>query len=405
MQKQCFVIMGYGVKTDHTTGRELDLDKTYKNIIKPAVEGLNITCYRADEIKHSGVIDVPMYKYLINADIVIADLSTYNTNAFYELGVRHALRPHTTIAISENELKQPFDVNHTIIRKYEHLGKDIGYDEVVRFRSELQDAIKEILASPTTDSPVYTYLPGLRPPLLAAAEAAEQPERETATLSTIIGEARTALDNGKFSDAITLLELAHKIDPSSDYIIQKIVLATYKNKQPNHVEALRKALVLLESLDLNNTTDPETLGLAGAVHKRLWEELNDREHLSLSIAYYEKGYSIKNDYYNGINLAYLLNVRANEADDADEATTDRVLAKRVRRQVIDICTSLLQANFEDRGDKYWILATLEEAYFGLEDNANYLKAKQQAEAHSKAAWERRSTEDQVNKLEKLLKGR
>ena len=54
-----------------------------------------------------------MYNQLITADVVIADLSTNNPNAFYELGVRHALRPKTTIVIAENELKPPFDVNHT----------------------------------------------------------------------------------------------------------------------------------------------------------------------------------------------------------------------------------------------------------------------------------------------------
>lgn len=398
----CFVIMGYGVKTDYTTGRDLDLDKTYHNIIKPAVEALEITCIRADEVKHSGVIDVPMYQYLIGADVVIADLSTYNTNAFYELGVRHALRPYTTIAISEHELKQPFDVNHTVIRKYEHLGKDIGYSEVMRFRQELQAAIKEILADPKTDSPVYTYLPGLLPPSLPVNTSTQRTESQKDTLSTLIGEARVALDQDRFVDAIPLLELARKIDPSSDYITQKLVLAIYKSKQPTHVVALEEALTLLEPLGLDTTTDPETLGLAGAIHKRLWEELQDKQHLSLSIGYYEKGYLIKKDYYNGINLAYLLNVRASEAEDVDEATADKVLAKRVRQQVVDICNALLQSSFEDRGDQYWILATLEEAYFGLGEDEKYRAAKQQAEECSKVTWERSTTEEQISKLGILL---
>ena len=30
--------------------------------------------------------------------MVIADLSTYNVNAAFELGIRYALRPHATIA-------------------------------------------------------------------------------------------------------------------------------------------------------------------------------------------------------------------------------------------------------------------------------------------------------------------
>ncbi|MBL7712380.1 MAG: hypothetical protein JNL13_07955, partial [Chitinophagaceae bacterium] len=127
---QCFVVMGFGTKTDFATGRKLDLDYSYNALIKPVVEQKGMTCIRADEIKHSGTIDVPMYQQLLNADVVIADLSTSNANAFYELGVRHALRPHTTIVIAEQQLAYPFDLNHILISKYNHLGLNIDYYEV-----------------------------------------------------------------------------------------------------------------------------------------------------------------------------------------------------------------------------------------------------------------------------------
>jgi hypothetical protein len=78
----CFVVMGFGIKTDYQTGRKLDLDKSYQNLIKPAVEAAGLKCIRADEIVHAGLIDVPMYEQLLNADIVIADVSTMNPNAF-----------------------------------------------------------------------------------------------------------------------------------------------------------------------------------------------------------------------------------------------------------------------------------------------------------------------------------
>src|ERR1044072_557828 len=114
----CFVVLGFGKKTDFETGRTLDLDKTYRNIIKPAVKAAGLKCIRADEIVHSGMIDVPMYEQLLNATVVVADLSTSNKNAFYELGVRHALRPHTTVVISDDGSKIPFDVNHILVRQY-----------------------------------------------------------------------------------------------------------------------------------------------------------------------------------------------------------------------------------------------------------------------------------------------
>jgi hypothetical protein len=109
--------MGFGEKVDFQTGRKLNLDASYHNMIKPTVEASGLECIRADEIVHSGVIDVPMYDRLLKADVVIADLSTYNPNAFYELGVRHALRPFSTIVIAEDKLTYPFDVNHIVIRR------------------------------------------------------------------------------------------------------------------------------------------------------------------------------------------------------------------------------------------------------------------------------------------------
>ena len=99
--------MGFGKKKDPDTNRTIDLDATYKKIIRPAVESAGCKCIRADEIVESGIIDRSMYALLYYADIVIADISTFNPNAIYELGVRHALRPYSTIIIKEDEGKKP----------------------------------------------------------------------------------------------------------------------------------------------------------------------------------------------------------------------------------------------------------------------------------------------------------
>lgn len=57
-QKTCFVVMGFGKKTDFETGRLLDLDKSYKNLIKPAVLAAGLKCIRADEIVHLSLIHI-----------------------------------------------------------------------------------------------------------------------------------------------------------------------------------------------------------------------------------------------------------------------------------------------------------------------------------------------------------
>jgi hypothetical protein len=164
-KKNCFVAMGFGKKTDYQSGRILDLDKSYHYIIKPAAEAAGLDCKRSDEISHSGLIDIPMYDQLLTADVVIVDISTSNANAFYELGVRHALRPGTTITIAEDKMVFPFDVSHLAIRKYHHLGEGIDFGEVVRMKTELTEAIQSVLKNPQKDSPVYTFFADLEPPI------------------------------------------------------------------------------------------------------------------------------------------------------------------------------------------------------------------------------------------------
>jgi hypothetical protein len=169
--KTCFVVMGFGTKTDYARAKTFNLDKTYNVIIKPAARAAGFECLRADEIVHSGNINVPMYEQLLKADVVVADVSTYNSNAFYELGVRHALRPYSTIIISEDGLTFPFDVGLTAVWKYHHLGEGIDYDEAERMKQELSKAMKILGEKEVDDSPVYTFIRGLMPPMLTVADA------------------------------------------------------------------------------------------------------------------------------------------------------------------------------------------------------------------------------------------
>ena len=54
-----------------------------------------------------------------------------------------------------------------------------------------------------------------------------------------------------------------------------------------------------------SSTDPETLGLWGTVHKRIWDLTSDPAMLNTAIDAYEKGFYLKRDYYNGINYAFI----------------------------------------------------------------------------------------------------
>ena len=451
--KRCFVVMGFGIKTDYATGRKLDLNKSYRLLIKPVVEERGLICIRADEIRHSGSIDLPMYRELLKADVVIADLSTANVNAFYELGIRHALRPRTTIVISEDKLTYPFDLNHIKITSYTHLGDGIEYEEVERFRKVLGETLQAVLDKEDPDSPVYTYLDQLQPPTLeeriekaieneisdddSVATVIRAPKKlkikENKTLALLIEQGEEAIKEHEFTKAKALFDSALLIgnDPQNPslhndpYLIHRLALATYKSQQPDPVTALKNALELLKQLDLDHTNDPETVTQAGAVEKKLYEIGEGDEHLSNAILFFQRGYYLLNNRYNGINLAYTLNCRANSSlcTTKEEQIADMVYANHTRRRVLYICDKnwndikkreereskdgeeneerLKQRSF-DNENKFWICVNRAEAYFGLGDFENYKKAIAEAETIEHEAWMMTSFEDQVESLRVLL---
>lgn len=362
--------MGFGVKTDFKTGREIDLDKTYKTIIKPVFDDLGFICYRADDIKHSGVIDLPMYENILKADFVIADISTLNPNVLYELGIRHAVRKATTLIIAEKELQYPFDISHLIIDSYEHLGKAIDYDEVMRFRKLLSEKVKTLSENPGVDSPLYTLLPNLQTPTFTQEEIEEIKEgvKEERSASDLLTQADEARKSGNFPLAIELLNEVRSLLPRNDYIIQKLALVTYKSELPNKGTALFNAESILEVLKPEKTTDPETLGLSGAINKRLYELYGEVMYLAKSLAYYERGFFIKQDYYNGINVAFLKTIMSSLEKEQFEAYAHFGHARMIRKRVIEICEGILkEETFKGRDDKEWIFLTLAEASFGLDE--------------------------------------
>ena len=405
-QKTCFVVQGFGEKTDLASGRALNLDASYE-VIKEAVEEAGLRCVRADEIVHSGTIDAPMYDALFRADLVIADLSTANLNAAYELGVRYGVRPRATIIVAEQQFKNPFDFSHIVIRRYEHLGKDVGRQEAKRFKTELAAAIRQIVAGDEVDSPVYTFL-GLEPPAVRVrprgAPAAADVETPDHNAKQILAIARAEIDRDNFAAARALLETVLTMRPRDEFVIQQLALATYKAAQPDPITALRAAANQIIALDPDTTNNPETLGLWGAIHKRLWDLERNRGHLDTAIAAYERGFHLKQDHYNGVNLAFLLNIRAaleHEEGDRADAIADFVLARRVRRDVTRYGQQALAAA-SDPAAKYWAAATLWETAVGLGDAHGAARWQREAEALAPASWMLDTTRKQIQRLSELL---
>ena len=277
----------------------------------------------------------------------------------------------------------------------------------------------------------------------AVAEAARAAEAEKSasnpdnpTLSTLIAQGEQAIKDSRFDAAKALFGAALQIgglpggatgaallhDP---YLLQRLVLATYKSKQPNEAAALDEALRLLAPLQPEVSNDPETVGLAGAIEKRLFDQGRGADHLDRAIRYYGRGYYLRDDWYNGINLAYLLTLRADKALSAsdNERIADLIWANRIRREALALSERDLQAIRERSGgvtqsvgfcaiqrardleQEFWCLASKAEAYFGLGDLQAFESAKSGLVALSPAQWMMDTFNSQIERLRELLSRR
>jgi hypothetical protein len=165
-------------------------------------------------------------------------------------------------------------------------------------------------------------------------------------------------------------------------------LCTYKGSSKD-ILALGKAIGILEDLEPKNTSDPEVLGLSGAINKRIFEIGGNTIHLEDAIWYYDRGFSLVQDYYNGINAAFMLYKKASiEKSKGDPDWEDtKIDADSMRNKVLKTALALESAdNFKDRNDIAWIYNTIAEAYNYKNDKANMelyeQKAKEKAEATS-----------------------
>lgn len=198
-------------------------------------------------------------------------------------------------------------------------------------------------------------------------------------------------------------------------LVQQQVLCTYQDTDLPADERFDSALELLEKeADLRNTLNQETLGLAGAIHKRKWQLNGRKEHLEDAFAYYYRGYFVTSeqageDYdngYTGINAAFVLDLLANqEAEEAERIGATPELAKKHRELAQSIRENLLSRllDLPERPEeqRWWFRVTVAEAYFGLE---NYKEARHWLEKATELEvpdWEYGSTARQLASIARL----
>src|SRR4051812_12315237 len=100
-----------------------------------------------------GNVREDVFRELIMADVVIADISIHNANVFYELGIRHAVRQRATVLIRARIDEVPFD-----LKTDRYLSYDPG--DPAAAVPQLVQVLEQTLSDERVDSPVFQLLPG-----------------------------------------------------------------------------------------------------------------------------------------------------------------------------------------------------------------------------------------------------
>lgn len=396
--------MGFGKKMDYRRSKVIDLNIIYEKVIKNLFKDLkDYELIRADEISSSEIIDVSMYSLLLKADLVIADITTMNANAIYELGIRHALKPFSTIIMmQENEKEKiPFDLSHCRIFTYKDYGEILDDEEAKQIKERLH-AFVQGSEEQKTDSPLYTYLPDIIPPKMSDDEfnkVIDSAKTKEETILSLVSKAENLKDNNKFKESISEWKKVQEILPNNDYVVQQLALVQYKSKYPNETIALEEAKRTIELLNPQDSLDLETIGITGAIYKNLFKINNNYDYLDEAIKYYKKGYMIKKDYYNGENYSNCLLLKMKKTGlKIEERNYLDFESKVVCEEII----SSLEENIRNKEINYWMYATLATCYLRLNDEKNYQKYEAAFLASTEIQWQIETYKNTIADIKKIL---
>ncbi len=356
----CFVLMPFGSKPDPAGGL-IDFNAVYAAVIKPAIEQAGMDPVRADEEELGGIIHKPMFERLILCEYAVADLTTANANVFYELGVRHGIRPQTTVSVFAAGSRLPFDVS--FLRGVPYSLKD-GAPAAVDTDTRSIAAALTAAKQDAPDSPVFqlvTDLPAADVSHLKTDVFREQvvyAEQAKQRLAAARREGKAAIDAvradlGPIGDleagvAIDLLlsyraigaveAMIELVDALPDPLRRSVLVREQLGFALNRAGRGEEAEQVLRTLIDENGPSSETYGILGRVYKDRWDREREagnvfeaRGHLKKAIEAYRLGFEADwRDAYPGVNAVTLMEL-AQPPDPAREELLPVVFYSARRR--------------------------------------------------------------------------
>jgi tetratricopeptide (TPR) repeat protein len=409
VRPHAFVVMPFGKKKGGD-GSPYDFNAIYQSLIKPALVSAGFEPFRADESTASGDILTDMFQELLLADLVLADLSIDNANAFYELGVRHAFRKRGVVHVQAGRAYMPFDVFNVRTLPY-HITPE-GIPDPKFLENDILAIARLARDTWASDrdavhSPIFNLLTGLdepdrkalRTPLATGfwreynewksrVNIAQRQKRigdillltEEITNPFIkeeaVGRAGTALANmGRNELALAQYRKGLEVNP------RNLAFRREEAFHLNRVGRVDEAIVKIESILADHPEDGESTAFLGRIYKEMWTDswrwVKDDEKrsrtafesyhwLMMSYLIYVRGFRTDLDqFYPGINaltLATILVHLADKFDDKDDPDPEIMAIRADLPELRGTLEFALEIQAANPSADYWTLVSLAELH-------------------------------------------
>jgi hypothetical protein len=403
----CFVLMPFGSKPDEG-GRMIDFNRVYGEIIKPAIEDADLEPIRADEETTGGIIHKPMFERLMLCDYAVADLTTANANVLYELGIRHGIRPRSTVLIFALGMRLPFDV--ALLRGLPYQLDRVGAPSTPQAdRKSLAERLS-VARDASEDSPLFQLVTDWPRPDIArlktdkfrqSIEYSRQYKDKLAvarrTGADAVRRVEQELDVRDADPAIIVdLFLSYRavkdwdsmvklVDRMSPILARTSMIREQTGFALNRLNRRDEAEAVLRAVIDDQGPSSETNGLLGRVYKDRWEEaakggrhLEARGWLRKALETYLAGYRADiRDAFPGVNAVTLMEME--EPVDPRQAELLPVVRFAVKNRIAT------------RTPDYWDHATMLELGVLADDRRSAEDALLAALASVREVWEPETT--------------
>lgn len=422
MKPYCFVITSFGqkenlndLKAKYKNGnkepvQQVDFDKIYEDLVKPAILKAGLEPLIEREEKSLGSIHKTMYEKIILCEYCIADVTNLNPNAYYELGMRYAVKPFTTIPIiASSHFPLPFDIGPNRTFAYQ-VDNDFNLSNRENDINTLAGMLLNAKKSRSTDSPLYDLVNGiyfqnsvahektdvfrdkvhydetikreleyarnvyhddwskLKPLRIEAVNKVVEKYRpleniETAVLIDMMISYRNI---EAFNEMMTFIKELPRYVFETVMVQEQYAFVLNRNggkAKPLDIVMINEAETVLRKLETDGKASSETYGIWGRIYKDKFERAYNagskgeaKVHLKNALKYYEKGFeSDPRDAYPGVNYVTCLELlgEKEKALRLVPAVEYAVKAKMKRKEADywDFATLFELAVIEDRFDE------------------------------------------------------